>query len=54
MNFVAELATKKCLVIGAGVTGRSVDKALNKFGTTTVLFYEKLANDSAVTNQIPD
>lgn len=54
MNFVAELATKKCLVIGAGVTGRSVEKALKKFGATTVLFDEKLSNTSDVTNQIPD
>lgn len=54
MNFVAELATKKCLVIGAGVTGRSVAKALKKYGATAVLFDEKLTNDSAVTNQIPD
>lgn len=53
MNFVAELATKKCLVLGAGVTGRSVAKAL-KFGATAVLFDEKLTNDSAVTDQIPD
>lgn len=54
MNFVAELAAKKCLVIGAGVTGRSVEKALKKFGATTVLFDEKLSNTSDVTNQIPD
>ena len=54
MNFVAELAGKKCLVIGAGVTGRSVEKALKKFGATTVLFDEKLSNTSDVTNQIPD
>ena len=54
MNFVAELATKECLVIGAGVTGRSVEKALKKFGATTVLFDEKLSNTLDVTNQIPD
>ena len=54
MNFVAELANKECLVIGAGVTGRSVEKALKKFGATTVLFDEKLSNTSDVTNQIPD
>lgn len=54
MNFVAELAAKKCLVIGAGVTGRSVEKALKKFGATTVLFDEKLSNTLDVTNQIPD
>ena len=53
MNFVAELATKKCLVIGAGVTGQSVAKALKKFGAIAVLFDEKLTNDSTVTNQIP-
>ena len=31
MSYVSELAGKKCLVVGAGVTGRAVEKALKKF-----------------------
>ena len=41
MSYVSELSGKKCLVIGAGVTGQAVDKALKKFGATSYLFDEK-------------
>ena len=41
MSYVSELAGKKCLVIGAGVTGQAVDKALKKFGAISYLFDEK-------------
>ncbi|MFM8628458.1 MAG: UDP-N-acetylmuramoyl-L-alanine--D-glutamate ligase [Candidatus Nanopelagicus sp.] len=54
MSFVSELAGKKCLVVGAGVTGRAVEKALKKFGAIPILFDEKVKPGSDVINQIPD
>ena len=53
MNFVSELSGKNCLVVGAGVTGRSVHESLLKFGATSRIFDEKVAGDKDVINQIP-
>jgi UDP-N-acetylmuramoylalanine--D-glutamate ligase len=53
MSYVSELAGKKCLVIGAGVTGQAVDKALKKFGATSYLFDEKINSKLNVVDQIP-
>ncbi len=41
MSFIAQLAGKRCLVIGAGVTGQALKVALEKFGATALLFDEK-------------
>lgn len=54
MSFVSELAGKKCLVVGAGVTGCAVEKVLKKFGAIPILFDEKVKPGSDVINQIPD
>ena len=54
MSYVSALAGKKCLVVGAGVTGRAVEKALKKFGALPILFDEKVQTASDVVNQIPD
>ncbi|NBQ60562.1 MAG: UDP-N-acetylmuramoyl-L-alanine--D-glutamate ligase, partial [Actinobacteria bacterium] len=53
MSYVSELSGKKCLVIGAGVTGQAVDKALKKFGATSYLFDEKTNPNLNVIDQIP-
>ena len=53
MSYVSELAGKKCLVIGAGVTGQAVDKALKKFGAISYLFDEKTNSNLNVIDQIP-
>ena len=53
MSYVSELSGKKCLVIGAGVTGQAVDKALKKFGATSYLFDEKTNSNLNVIDQIP-
>jgi UDP-N-acetylmuramoylalanine--D-glutamate ligase len=53
MSYVSELAGKKCLVIGAGVTGQAVDKALKKLGAISYLFDEKLESNHNIVNQIP-
>ena len=53
MSYVSELAGKKCLVIGAGVTGQAVDKALKKFGAISYLFDEKTNLELKVIDQIP-
>ena len=53
MSYVSELSGKKCLVIGAGVTGQAVDKALKKFGATSFLFDEKTNSNLNVIDQIP-
>ena len=54
MSYVSELAGKNCLVVGAGVTGRAVEKALKKFDALPILFDEKVQDASDVVNQIPD
>ena len=54
MSYVSELAGKKCLVVGAGVTGRAVEKALKKFDALPILFDEKVQAASDVVNRIPD
>ena len=41
MSFIAQLAGKKCLVIGAGVTGLALKKALEDFQAEVVLFDEQ-------------
>ena len=53
MNFVEQLDGKNCLVIGAGVTGRSVHKALLKYGAASILFDENKSNHQDVVNKIP-
>jgi UDP-N-acetylmuramoylalanine--D-glutamate ligase len=40
MSFIAQLAGKKCLVIGAGVTGQALKTALENFGATVFIFDE--------------
>jgi UDP-N-acetylmuramoylalanine--D-glutamate ligase len=54
MSYVSELAGKKCLVVGAGVTGRAVEKALIKCDALPILFDEKVHLASDVVNQVPD
>ena len=41
MSFIAQLAGKKCLVIGAGVTGQALKDALEGFKAEVVIFDEK-------------
>lgn len=41
MNFIEKLKGKKCLVIGAGITGMAVQKALSDFGAKVDIFDEK-------------
>ena len=53
MNFIEQLDGKNCLVIGAGVTGRSVHKALLKYGAASILFDENKSNHQDVVNKIP-
>jgi UDP-N-acetylmuramoylalanine--D-glutamate ligase len=53
MSFVSELAGKKSLVIGAGVTGKAVDKALKKFGAISYLFDEKTNLNLNFIDKIP-
>jgi UDP-N-acetylmuramoylalanine--D-glutamate ligase len=53
MSFVSELAGKKSLVIGAGVTGQAVDKALKKFGAISYLFDEKTNLNLNFIDKIP-
>ena len=53
MSYVSELAEKKCLVVGAGVTGQAVDQALKKFGAISYLFDEKTNSTLKVIDQIP-
>ena len=45
MSFIAQLAGKKCLVIGAGVTGQAVKKALEDFGAEVIVFDEKIKSE---------
>ena len=53
MSYVSELAGKKCLVLGAGVTGQAVDKALKKFGAISYLFDEKPNRKLNIIDKIP-
>jgi len=53
MSYVSDLSGKKCLVVGAGVTGRAVEKALKKFGAIPTLYDEKFQAAKDVVNQIP-
>lgn len=54
MSYVSDLEGKKCLVVGAGVTGRAVEKALKKFGALPILFDERVQSNSGVVDQIPN
>jgi len=54
MNFVEELAGKNCLVVGAGVTGRAVQKALISFGAISKMFDENKNNEQDVINEISE
>lgn len=45
MSFIAQLVGKKCLVIGAGVTGQAVKKALEDFGAEVIVFDEKIKSE---------
>jgi UDP-N-acetylmuramoylalanine--D-glutamate ligase len=40
MSFIAQLAGKKCLVIGAGVTGRALKEPSEGFKSEVVIFDE--------------
>jgi UDP-N-acetylmuramoylalanine--D-glutamate ligase len=53
MSFISELKGKKCLVIGAGVTGQAVEKAIKKFGAISYLFDEKTNLTINVVDKIP-
>ena len=55
MSFTAQLKGKNCLVIGAGVTGMAVAKALDNFGAKVHIFDEKnIASDQKVISNIQD
>ena len=54
MNFVENLSGKKCLVIGAGVTGKAVASALSGFQATAILFDENPKSHEGVVSKIPD
>ena len=54
MNFVESLSGKKCLVIGAGVTGKAVASALSGFQATAILFDENPKSHEEVVSKIPD
>jgi len=54
MNFVQSLAGKKCLVIGAGVTGMACQEALVNFGANSKVFDEKVKTGADIVNEIPD
>ena len=54
MNFIQELKGKKCLVVGAGVTGNAVDKALKSFSANSIIFDEKAPVNESVVNKVPD
>jgi UDP-N-acetylmuramoylalanine--D-glutamate ligase len=54
MNFVEELAGKNCLVIGAGVTGMAVQRALVKFGAKSKMFDENREIEQDVVNKISE
>jgi UDP-N-acetylmuramoylalanine--D-glutamate ligase len=51
MSFIAQLAGKKCLVIGAGVTGQALKTALENFGATVFIFDEN--NKAQSVNSLP-
>lgn len=51
MSFIAQLAGKKCLVIGAGVTGQALKTALENFGATVLIFDENKKAQSV--NSLP-
>jgi UDP-N-acetylmuramoylalanine--D-glutamate ligase len=51
MSFIAQLAGKKCLVIGAGVTGRALKEALEGFKAEVVIFDEN--SKSGAVNKVP-
>jgi UDP-N-acetylmuramoylalanine--D-glutamate ligase len=54
MNFIEELAGKNCLVIGAGVTGMAVQRALVKFGAISKMFDENLVDEPDVVSNISE
>lgn len=51
MSFIAQLAGKKCLVIGAGVTGQALKTVLENFGATVFIFDEN--NQAQSVNSLP-
>lgn len=53
MSYVSDLAGKKCLVVGAGVTGKAVARALRKFSALPILFDENAKTDLEVVSEIP-
>jgi UDP-N-acetylmuramoylalanine--D-glutamate ligase len=52
MSFIAQLKGKKCLVIGAGVTGMALQTALIKFGAEVRIYDDK--NGSNSVRNLPD
>lgn len=49
MSFIAQLAGKKCLVIGAGVTGRALKDALESFKAEVTIFDENAKSGAVST-----
>ena len=52
MSFIAQLAGKRCLVIGAGVTGMALKAALENFKAEVIVFDEKAK--PGVVSEIPE
>ena len=51
MSFIAQLAGKKCLVIGAGVTGLALKAALENFKAEVIVFDE--SSKAGVVTEVP-
>ena len=54
MNFIQALKGKKCIVIGAGVTGKAVYKALKGFEAEPIFFDEKINSQVDIVNELPE
>jgi UDP-N-acetylmuramoylalanine--D-glutamate ligase len=54
MNFIQALKGKKCIVIGAGVTGKAVYKALKGFEAEPIFFDEKINSQFNIVNELPE
>lgn len=53
MSFVSDLQGKKCLIVGGGVTGQAVEKALKKFGAVPIIFDENSQLKIEAVQQVP-
>lgn len=54
MNFIENLSGKKCLVIGAGVTGRAVAAALIRFQAKPIFYDDNPHSDAETVSEIPN